>query len=134
MIEDSSKAGEQITVSDAAAQLTQFHNFEKVISFYKLTPNEITRSIAENRNSAKRDHNREVEHRNNFKIGDRVKMKLKRDGLVAKDRVQKWSKGDYQIVGRDGNTYTITPYKFDEEEYEIKYHKRKYIPNRTVVL
>ena len=45
-----------------------------MVANYDKIPNEITRNMVEDWNSKKRDHNREVEHRNNFKVGDRVKM------------------------------------------------------------
>jgi len=90
--------------------------------------------MVEDWNSKKRDHNREVEHRNNFKVGDRVKMQLKRENKLLKSRVEKWSSGDYTIIGREGNTYTITPAEFDEEVYQEKYLEEHYHPNKSIVL
>ena len=89
------------------------HNFERKVRPYNKTPASVTVDDVEKMNEINRDHNESIKE---FKIGDKVKIQLKKDKL-QKGRHQKYSDGYYEIIGRDFRHYLVKPLNFDLKAY-----------------
>ena len=121
-------AGDKTTYSQLKTIVKKLyinHNEHKIINAFHKTPIQITVEDVKNQNTEKEEHNHQVESRNAFEIDAVVKITNKKENL-DKARVQKWSNGNYVIIGKEGRHYAVSPVHVPENMDIPVYFRKLY--------